>query len=127
LFLTSVSISSVRSSKLKILSYICCILLRTLDSIVPDHIPKFLFPKFPVVFSLLLLFLFLGLEQFYLFPSTVCVFLAFFKCFIPFFLLFVCDFMDFVKGSIHFLIKDLNHIHIVGYQVFCLCFSYVGI
>ena len=70
--LTNVFIYSIDSSLPEILSLSSSVLLVTLASVVPFQIPKvflFRFPQF--VFSLLLLFAVLGLEQFYWFPSTV--------------------------------------------------------
>lgn len=37
------------------------------------------------------------------------------------------DFLDFVKGFTHFLVKNLYHIHKVSFNIFFFCFSYVGI
>jgi hypothetical protein len=68
------------------------------------------FPEFPYFeFSLLIPFPFLGLEQFYSFPCTICISL------------------DFFKRCIHFLFEDFYHLYIVGFKIFFLCFSYLGI
>lgn len=71
-----VAISSMVSSMTEILSSISCTLWWSLPSVVPVQIPKKnSFPGFPqLLFSLLLLCCFSGLEQFYLFPSVVFVF-----------------------------------------------------
>lgn len=56
------------------------------------------------MFSLLIVFLFPGLEQQYLFSYTVCVFL------------------DFFTGFIHLLFKELYHPHKGSFMV-CFCAS----
>jgi hypothetical protein len=64
--------------------------------------------KFPSVWVFVIdLFPFSGVGLFYSYPSTVCVFIDFFKRFI------------------HFLFKDLCHIHKSYLKAFFLSFSYV--
>ena len=63
------------------------------------------------VFSLLRLFLFLGLEQFYSYPLVVG--------------LLSLAFLAFFRGFIHSLSKDLYSLHKVGFEVFFLSLSYV--
>ena len=75
-----------------------------------------------LVFSLLLLFAFLGLERFYLFSSTVWFHFGIFRGFMHFLQLFVCVFLDFLE--IYFLVKELYHLHIVSFKA-DFCFSAV--
>ena len=92
---------------------------------------NFSFPEFPqFLSSLLLLFLFLGLELFHSFPSTICFFLYFFKRFIfkreiYSWVIIVCVFLALKDLFIFF--KDLHHLHIVDFKVFFLCFDCAGI
>jgi hypothetical protein len=80
-----------------------------LASVVTVSISKFFsFSEFPQFgFSLLILFPFSSIEQFYSFPSTPCVFI------------------DFLKQFINLLFKDLCYLHSGGFKVFFLYFSYV--
>lgn len=67
---------------------------------------NFSFPEFiQFGFSSLILSPHLALEEFYLLPSIASVF------------------MDFFKGLIHFLYKDLFYLHSSRFKVFVLCFS----
>lgn len=76
---------------------------------------------------------FSGLEQFYLFPFPVCLFvcflavLAFFKGLTAFLQLSVCVLLDFCKGFIRFFFRGLYHLHKIGFKVIFLRFVCVGI
>ena len=79
------------------------------SSVVPVQVPKFFISRIPQTCVFFIDSVWISsLGQFSLFPYTLCAFLFFFK------------------GFIHFLFKDLYHIHIFGFMIFFLCFSYVG-
>ena len=61
------------------------------------------------MFSSIILFPHLDLEQFYLLPSLASVFI------------------DLFKGFIHFLYKNIYYLHASSFKVFVLCFSYTAI
>lgn len=90
--LTYLPVSSITSSMPESLFSSFCILLVKLSSLDPVWILKFLISRtYPqLVFSLLILFLVSGLEQFYSFPCSVC-------------LVCVCVFLDFFKEIIYIL------------------------
>lgn len=50
-----------------------------------------------------------------------------FSLFFSYFQVFHCVFIDFFKGCIYFLFKDLYCIHNGCFKVFSLCFSYDGL
>lgn len=80
------------------------------------------------MFSILLLFsLSGGLEQFYSFPSAVYYFLGFLEGIYSFPPIFYLLFLNFLKKCIHFFFSELNHLHKAVFQVFFLCFGYVGL
>jgi hypothetical protein len=103
------------------LSSISCILLVNLASVLPVYIPKIFISRFPSV----LLFPYQVLRSFVYFLQLFLFFLAFFKVFIHCLQLFVSVFLGFFKDFFHFPFKGLYHLHIVGFKVFFLCFSYV--
>jgi hypothetical protein len=81
-YLTNVTISYIVSSMPQIFFSIYCILLVMLESVVPALFPRFFISRVvSVCVSLLILFAFSDLEQFYSFLLLVCLFLYFFKGF----------------------------------------------
>lgn len=71
------------------------------------------------MFSLSFLFPFSGLEQLYSFSSTV----HWLSLRDLFFQLFACVLLNFFKRLIHIFFRDLYHLHLVDFKVFCLSFA----
>jgi hypothetical protein len=114
--LTYLPVSSITSSMPESLFSSFCILLVKLSSLDPVWILKFLISRtYPqLVFSLLILFLVSGLEQFYSFPCSVCLvcvcvfsWISLRGLFISSKFLFGFSFLYSIKGFIHFLFEDL--------------------
>jgi hypothetical protein len=86
-----------------------CILLVSLATDVPVLDTEFFIPRFFTVGVFLLIFF-----HFHIL-----------KCFVPF--LLVCVSIDFFKGFVNFILKDIDHFYQGYFKVFFLCFSYVAI
>lgn len=111
--LTNLSIASIVSPTPKTFSSIFCVFQGNFSVFLLEFLFKFL--TFPFHNSLSICFIYQFYTHFQVLNSCICAFQ-----------IIVRIFLDFFKGLIHLLFKDLYHLQII-LTFFVLCFSYVGI